>query len=177
MLSVSKKTQFWVTCHLSALHLLSTVLSSSSSPLYLAFILHYRPTLSCLPLHFFISLSPPLLLSPSHFLLFTVLTVCRLLTFRLVFLSLHLSSLFLPSPIPPPVFLQLLTWIGSYAIHALWSNQSVHSHFLLIKTWRPPFPLLICLHSFRLPQSLSVEPSSHLDSEFSAVFLFLPSLI
>ena len=120
---------------------------------------------------------PSTLLSPSHFLLFTVLTVCRLLTFRLVFFVFISPPFFLPSPIPPPVFLQLLTWIGSPAVHALWSNQSVHSPFLHIKTWRPPFPLSICLHSFRFPQSLSVDPSSHLDSEFSAAFLFLSSLI
>ena len=61
------------------------------------------------PLHLFISPSPPLLLSPSHFLLFTVLTVCRLLTFRLVFFVFISPPFFLPSPIPPPVFLQLLT--------------------------------------------------------------------
>lgn len=177
MLSVSKKTV-----------LLSNLPSlSPPSTLNRSFIIFLTP-LPCFypplrtrfimsPLHLFISPSPPLLLSPSHFLLFTVLTVCRLLTFRLVFFVFISPPFFLPSPIPPPVFLQLLTWIGSPAVHALWSNQSVHSPFLHIKTWRPPFPLSICLHSFRFPQSLSVDPSSHLDSEFSAAFLFLSSLI
>lgn len=169
------RTQFyWVTCHLSALHLLSTVLSSSSSSLYLAFILHYRPTLSCLPLHPCISPSPLYFFYPltSSFSLYSPSAV----SWPLVS-SFYLSSLFLPSSIPPPVFLQLLTWIGSPAVHAHWSNQSVHSPFLPYQNLKASISLLIFLHSFRLPLSLSVGPSSHLETEFSAVFLFLPPLI
>ncbi len=142
------------TCSLSALCLLflSTLLSSSSSPSYLAFILNYGPTLSPLltSFHLLILLFISFTLSPPPFPI--VFIVCPLLTSLLIFLFLHLSSC-LPSPIPPLIF------------QPFCSSELGITHSCML-----PCPLSICFPSF------SVSPISFHWPFFASWFPFLNRL-